>query len=103
MIAPTTGFKTSSDCDRLQSSWICVLGEKRSRRAPARLRALSTSGLDHKLFARSRYKTGFETSCGDYARTKLNAAFKVKIAHNGQVINDNLENPCPITAETRFT
>ena len=51
--------KTSFDCDRLQSSWICVVGEKGSRRASARLRAFYTSGLDHKLFARSRYKTGF--------------------------------------------
>jgi hypothetical protein len=55
--------KTSFDCDRLQSSWIYVLSEKGSRRAPARLRALSTSGLDHDLFAQSRHKTGFEISC----------------------------------------
>ena len=34
----TTGFKTSFGCDRLQSPWICVLGQKGSQRAPARLR-----------------------------------------------------------------
>jgi len=59
----TTGFKTSFGCDWLQSLWICVLGKKGSQRALARFRALFTSGLDHKLFAQSRYKTGFETSC----------------------------------------
>jgi len=64
---PTTGFKTSFDCDRLQSLWVCVLGRKGSQRAPARFRALFTSGLDHKLFARSRHKTGFETSCRKFA------------------------------------
>jgi len=66
----TTGFKTSFGCDRLQSSWICVLGKKGSRRTPVRLRALFTSGLDHKLFARSRFKTGFETSCNHLRRPR---------------------------------
>jgi hypothetical protein len=60
---PATGFKTSFGCNWLQSLWICVLGKKGSQRASARFRALFTSGLDHELFARSRYKTGFETSC----------------------------------------
>jgi len=40
-----------------------VLGKKGSQRASARLRALFTSGLDHNLFARSRYKTSHKTSC----------------------------------------
>jgi len=73
----TTGFKTSFGCDQLQSLWICVLGKKGSQRASARFRALfafrrrlgataGQAGLDHEPFARSRYKTGFETSCGTF-------------------------------------
>jgi len=63
LLEPTTDFKTASGCNRLQSLWICVLGRKGSQRASARFRALSTSGLAHTLFARSRYKISFETSC----------------------------------------
>jgi hypothetical protein len=51
--------KISFYYDRLQSLWIGVVGEKGSRCALARLRAFSTSSLVHRLFARSRYKTGF--------------------------------------------
>jgi len=54
--------KTSFSYNRLQSPWICVISEKGSRRASARLRAFSTSGLDHELFARFRHKTGFGMS-----------------------------------------
>ncbi len=57
-----THFKTPFGCDRLQSPWICVIGKKGSRRASARLRAFFTSGLDHELFARSRFKISFEMS-----------------------------------------
>jgi len=58
----TTDFKTSFACDRLQSSWSTFSAKKGSQRASARFRALFTSGLAHKLFARSRFKIGFETS-----------------------------------------
>jgi surface polysaccharide O-acyltransferase-like enzyme len=51
--------KTSFYCDRLQSPWICVAGKKVSQRAPARLKSLFASSLDHGLFARSRHKTGY--------------------------------------------
>ena len=71
MCVPTTGFKTSFGCDRLQSLWICVLGKKDSQRASARFRALFASGLDYKLFARSRYKTGLETSCSKIQKEEL--------------------------------
>ena len=57
-----TDFKTPFGCDRLQSPWDSVVGEKGSRRTSVRLRALFTSGLAHVLFARSRFKMSFETS-----------------------------------------
>ena len=59
----TTGFKTSFGYDRLQNSGSVFSAKKGSQRASARFRSLFTSGLDHELFARSRFKTGFETSC----------------------------------------
>jgi hypothetical protein len=43
----------------LQIPWICVVGEKGSQRASARLRAFSISGFDHEILAQSRHKTGF--------------------------------------------
>jgi len=55
-----THVKTPFGCDRLQSPWDCVVGKKGSRRTSVRLRALFTSSLAHKLFARSRFKTSFE-------------------------------------------
>jgi len=57
---PRTHFKTPFGYDRLQSSWDCVVGKKDSRRTSVRLRSLFTSGLAHKLFARSRFKISFE-------------------------------------------
>ena len=50
--------KTSSYCDRLRDSWVCVVGEKGSRRTSVRLRAFSTCRLDHEPLARSRDRTG---------------------------------------------
>ncbi len=55
----TTGFITAFGCHRLRNVWICVLGKKAFQRAPARLRGLFTSGLDHKPLARLRYKTSW--------------------------------------------
>ena len=55
-----TNFKTPFGYDRLQSSWDCVVGKKGSRLTSVRLRAPSTSGLAHKLFARSRFKISLE-------------------------------------------
>ena len=57
-----THFKTPFGCDRLQSPWDCVVGKNGSRRTSVRLRALFTSGLAHKLFARPRFKISFEMS-----------------------------------------
>jgi len=55
-----TNFKTPFGCGRLQSPWNCVVGENGSRRTSVRLRALFTSGLAHRLFARPRFKISFE-------------------------------------------
>ena len=55
-----THFKTPFGCGRLQSLWDCVVGKNGSRRTSVRLRALFTSGLAHKLFARPRFKISFE-------------------------------------------
>ena len=55
-----THFRTPFGCDRLRSLWDCVVGKRGSRRTSVRLRALFTSGLTHKLLARSRFKISFE-------------------------------------------
>ena len=75
---PRTGFKTASGYNRLRSPWLCVVGEKGSRRTSVRLRAFSTSGLARDPLARSRHETGFGTTSSRWVGVGVTGARKAR-------------------------